>query len=201
MTVDKIIGLILSIVSLIAIICILFRKKEPFFNFREIMKDHLCLFSNCKSQYFIFYVLPLFLGVGISLLFSANTAFFSHLGVVLSIILSMLLALLAILTGYDFSIFKDNEQRNTAETTVKQTINAILFCCIIGIVLLLIGFIVIATSGKDFEWIPFDINVCKIVISAFTYYLFIVVLLNLLLIIKNMSKIIEAKMLIERNGK
>ena len=105
------------------------------------------------------------------------------------------------LSGYDFSKFEDDEQRNTAETTVKQTINAILFCCIIGIVLLLIGFIVIATSGKSVEWIPLDINICKIVVSAFSHYLFIVVLLNLLLIIKNMSKIIEAKMLIERNRK
>ncbi len=201
MTIGKFIGIILSITSLLLMICILFKKEEPFFNFREILKDHLCLFSNCKSQYFIFYVLPAFLGVGISLLFSANVAFFSHLGVVLSIILSVLLALLAILTGYDFSKFEDDEQRNTAEITVKQTINAILFCCIIGIVLLLIGFIVIATSGKSFEWIPFDINICKIVASAFTYYLFIIELLNLLLIIKNMSKIIEAKMLIERNGK
>lgn len=201
MTIDKIIGIILSITSLLLIICILFKKKEPFFNFREIVKNHLHLFSNCKSQYFIFYVLPVFLSVGISLLFSANAAFFSHLGVVLSIILSMLLALLAMLSGYDFSKFEDDEQRNTAETTVKQTINAILFCCIIGIVLLLIGFIVIATSGKSVEWILLDINICKIVVSAFSYYLFIVVLLNLLLIIKNMSKIIEAKMLIERNRK
>lgn len=201
MTICKIIGLILSFSSLLLIICILLKKQEPFFNFREIIKDHLCLFSNCKSQYFVFYVLPAFLGVGISLLFSANTAFFSHLGVVLSIILSMLLALLAILTGYDFSKFEDVEQRNTAEITVKQTINAILFSCIIGIVLLLIGFIVIAASGKSFDWIPFNINICKILISAFTYYLFIVVLLNLLLVIKNISKIIEAKMLIERNKK
>lgn len=201
MTICKIIGLILSFSSLLLIICILLKKQEPFFNFREIIKDHLCLFSNCKSQYFVFYVLPAFLGVGISLLFSANTAFFSHLGVVLSIILSMLLALLAILTSYDFSKFEDVEQRNTAEITVKQTINAILFCCIIGIMLLLIGFIVIAASGKSFDWIPFNINICKILISAFTYYLFIVVLLNLLLVIKNISKIIEAKMLIERNRK
>jgi hypothetical protein len=139
--------------------------------------------------------------IGLSLLFSANAAFFSHLGVVLSIIMSMLLAMLAILSGYDFSRFEDDQQRNGAEITVKQTINAILFCSIIGIALLLIGFIVIATSGKSVDWIPFNINACKIIVSAFSYYLFIVVLLNLLLIIKNMSKIIEAKMIIERKQK
>lgn len=198
---NKLIGATLSIISSVLIVCILFKKKEPYFNFREIIREHFHLFSNCKSQYFVFYILPMFLSMGLSLLFSANVAFFSHLGVVLSIILSMLLALLSILSGYDFSKFENEEQKSNAKTAIKQTINAILFCCMIGILLLLLGFIVIATSGTNNEWIPFNINVCKIVVSAFSYYLFIVVLLNLLLIIKNMSRIIEANMSIERNGK
>jgi len=201
MTIDKIIGIILSITSLLLIICILFKKNEPFFNLREILRNHLDVFSDCKSQYFVFYILPLFLSVGLSLLFSANVAFFTHLGVVLSIILSMLLALLTMLSGYDFSKFEDEEQRSNAEKTVKQTINAILFSCIIGIVLLLIGFIVIAANGKSVEWIPLNIEICKNVVSAFSYYLFILELLNLLLIIKSMSKIIEAKLEIEGNRK
>ena len=201
MTFDKLIGIILSIISIALIICILFRRKEPYFNFREIIKEHLCLFSNCKFQYFVFYFLPLILSIGLSLLFSANAAFFSHLGVVLSIIISMLLALLSILSGYDFTKFEDENQKNNAKIAVKQTINAILFCCIIGISLLLIGFIVIAINGKNIEWIPFNYNYCKIIVSALSYYLSIVLLMNLLLIIKNMSKIIEANMSIERNKK
>lgn len=199
MTMYKIIGLALSIISTMTIVCTLIKKNEPFFNFRDIINDHLSVFANCKRQYLVFYGYPLTLSIGLSLLFTANTAFFSHLGVVLSIILSMLFALLAILTGYDFSIFKNKEQRNKVEKAVRQTINAILFCCIIGILLLLVGFIVIAANGKSMEWITININVCKIVVSAISYYLFIVILLNILLVIKNMSKIIEAKMIVERN--
>lgn len=201
MPIDKFIGIILSIISLMLITILLFKKKEPYFNFREILKEHFALFVKCKSQYFVFYVLPLFLSVGLSLLFTVNSDFFSHLGVVLSIILSMMLALLAILCDYDFSKFKDDTQRHNAETSVKQTINAILFCCIIGIALLLEGFVVIAMSGKVLNWFTFDLTICKIIVSAASYYLLIIVLLNLLLIIKNISKIIEARMMIERDAK
>lgn len=201
MPIDKFIGIILSAISLMLIAVLLFKKEEPYFNFREILKNHFALFAKCKSQYWVFYFLPLLLSIGLSLLFTVNSNFFSHLGVVLSIILSMMLALLAILCDYDFSKFKDDTQRRNAETSVKQTINAILFCCIVGIALLLEGFIVIAMSGKTFNWIPFDFSICKTIISVFSYYLLIVVLMNLLLIIKNISKIIEARMMIERNNK
>lgn len=201
MPIEKYIGIIISVVSLILLMSLLFRKREPFFNLREIFKEHFMLFAKCKSQYFVFYILPLFFSVGLSLLFPANADFFSHLGVVLSIILSMMFALIAILCDYDFSKFKDDNQRSNAETSVKQTINAILFCCIIGIALLLEGFIVISMSGKAIDWIPFNLSVCKTIVSAFSYYLLVVVLLNLLLIIKNVTRIIEASMMIERNNK
>lgn len=201
MPISILIGIILSVISTMLIAVLLFKKKEPFFNFREILKDHFSLFAKCKSQYVVFYFLPLLLSVGLTLLFTVNSSFFSHLGVVLSIILSMMLALLAILCDYDFSKFMDDNQRNNAETSVKQTINAIMFCCIIGIILLLEGFIVIAMSGKTYDWFPFDLTICKIIVSACSYYLLIIVFLNLLLIIKNISKIIEARMMIERDKK
>ena len=201
MPVDKCIGIILAAISLILIAVLLFKKEEPYFNLREIIQEHLALFKECKTQYFIFYFLPLLLSIGLSLLFTVNYDFFSHLGVVLSIILSMMLAILAILCDYDFSKFEDEDQRSKAELSVKQTINAILFCCIIGIALLMEGFIIIAMSGKTFNWLPFNFSICKIIVSVFSYYMLIVVLLNLLLIIKNISKIIEAKMEIERNNK
>ena len=198
---EKLVGMIISFISIVLILFILFKKEEPFFNLNKVFKEHLALFSNCKSQYFVFYVFPLVLGVGLSLLFPTNAAFFSHLGVVLSIILSMLLALLAILSSVDFSKIKEKDVGEKAQTAVKQTINAIIFCCVIGIALLLLGFVVIAVSGNPIDWLPFDISLCKTIGSVFTYYLFIVVLLNLLLIIKNMYKIIELNMSIMGKNK
>lgn len=197
MKIYTIVGIILSATSLLLILLILFRKNEPYFNCRKIMKDHFALFSNCKFQYFVFYILPIFFSVGLSLLFTVNQEFFSYLGVVLSVILAMLFALLAILSGLDFSKFTNKDYREKAELAVKQTINAVLFCCIIGIILLLIGFTAIVAKTPPIELPACVLVACKTLISIFSYYLFVVELLNLLLIIKNMSRIIEANMTVK----
>lgn len=49
MPIEKYIGIIISIVSLILLMALLFRKREPFFNLREIFKEHFMLFVKCKS--------------------------------------------------------------------------------------------------------------------------------------------------------
>lgn len=201
MKIYTIVGIILSAPSLLLILLFLFRKNEPYFNCRKIIKDHFALFSNCKSQYFVFYILPIFFSVGLSLLFTVNQDFFSYLGVVLSVILAMLFALLAILSGLDFSQFKNKECREKAELAVNQTTNAVLFCCILGIILLLIGFTAIVAKEPPIELHPCVLYTCKTLISVISYYLFVVELLNLLLIIKNMSKIIQASMLAKENNK
>ncbi len=201
MSIEKIIGLLLFLFSTILILYFLLKKNEPFFNLRNVLVEHLSLFKNCKSQYFVFYFLPLLLSVGLSLIVTVNINFFSHMGVVLSVVLSMLLALMSILTNYDYSMFENESQHKRAKMAVKQTINAILFCCFIGIIMLLLGFAVLAVDGKDLSWIPFDVNLCKILFSTFTYYCLCVILLTLLLIIKNISKIIEVNMTIERKKK
>lgn len=198
---EKIIGLLLFLLATILIFWFLFKKNEPFFNLRKVIYEHLLLFKNCKSQYFVFYVLPLLFSIGLSLIVTVNISFFSHMGVVLSIVLSMLMALMSILTNYDYSVFENENQHAKAKLAVTQTINAILFCCFIGITMLLLGFAVIAVGDKDISWIPFDLKLCKILFSVFTYYFLCVILLTLLLIIKNISKIIEVNMTIERKKK
>lgn len=192
-------GVILSVASLIIMWVLLLKKNEPFFNLREIMKNHLKLFSNCKSQYFVFYILPLLLSIGLALLFSVNISFYTHMGVVLSIILSMMMALLSILSNYSPKEIKNSEQSDRAIEAVKQTINATLFSCFIGVALLLLGFIAIAGSGMEIKWIPFDLIICKRILSIITYYFLFVELLNLLLIIKNMHRIIEFNLESKRN--
>ena len=198
---EKIVGVVVSLFSVIFILFFLFKKNEPFFNLRKVIVNHLSLFQNCKSQYFVFYFLPLLLSVGLSLVVTVNVAFFSHMGVVLSVILSMLLALMSILTNYDYSIIENKDQHERAKLAVTQTINAILFCCFIGMTILLLGFVVISVDGKSLAWIPFDLKICKIIFSVFTYYCLCVILFTLLLIIKNISKIIEVNMTIERKKK
>lgn len=201
MSIEKIIGLLLFLFAAILILFFLLKKNEPFINLNKVILEHLSLFKNCKSQYFVFYFLPLILSIGLSLIVTVNVNFFAHMGVVLSIILSMLLALMSILTNYDYSIIENEKQHEKAKLAVKQTINAILFCCFLGMTMLILGFAVIAVDGKDLSWIPFDVKLCKIMFSIFTYYCLCVILLTLLLIIKNISKIIEVNMTIGRKKK
>lgn len=198
---EIIIGLILSIISFLLILAFLLNKNEPFFNFNKIIKDHLLIFKNCKSQYLVFYIFPFILAVGLSLLFTVNASFFSHLGIVVSIILTILITLMSMLTNFDISKIEDTDQKNKAKEAIKQTINAIFFDCIIGIFLLLLGFVSIAADGTNLEWIQFDTHICKIILSIITYYFLSVLLLTLLLIIKHISKIIWINLTIERKNK
>lgn len=201
MPLEIIIGLILSIISFLLILVFLLYKNEPFFNFNKIIKDHLMLFKDCKLQYLVFYFFPFILAVGLSLLFTVNVSFFSHLGIVVSIILTILFTLMSMLTNFDISKIEDIGQKKKVKEAIRQTINAIFFDCIIGIFLLLLGFVSIAAGGNNLQWIPFDTHICKIILSIITYYLLSVVLLTLLLIIKNISKIILLNLTIERKNK
>ena len=183
-----IIGLILVGVSLLFTVLSLLRKNEPYFNFREVISNHLKLFENCKFQYIVFYGLPILFSVGLSMVYQAGASFYSELSIILGILLSMLFAMLSILGGYDLSDIEDEKQRQKGKNGIKQTANAIMFEAILIVGLLLYGLTVIVVSGTT---LPFDYNVIKLVASGIAYYVFFVILLNLLLVLKNMSKIIS----------
>jgi hypothetical protein len=191
MQVAKIIGIVSVAISVAIIIICLFKKNEPFFNLRKIFFDHLNIFQDCKSQYIIFYVLPVLFAVGLSLVYSAGLEFYSQISIILSILLSMLLASLSILCGYDFSTVEDAGQRERAQTVIKDTTNAIIFDCVLCLFMLLIGLTVVVLGGNTLSWLPFNISVIKVVVSGISYYIFLVIILNLLLIVKQLCKIIE----------
>ena len=111
----------------------------------------------------------------------------------------MLLASLSILSNYDFSTVKDASQREKGKKVVRQTINAIMFDSLLCVFLLLYGLTIIVLSSGDFSWIPISMNIIKAIVSAIAYYLFSVILLNLLLIVKQMSKIIEFNIVVKRD--
>ena len=96
----KTIGFALIVVAIIPIIISIFSERRSFFNIKSIIKDHLKMFENCKNQYLIFYGSPFILSVGLALIYDAQDDFYNNLSVIISIILSMLFAVLAILTNY-----------------------------------------------------------------------------------------------------
>lgn len=180
-------------------ICLL-RKNEPYFNLHKVICSHLSLFNKCKSQYIVFYVLPLFFSIGLSLIYSATFEFFSEISVIISIIISVLFVILSILSGHDYSSVKDKQQEETAKLVTKQTINAIIFTTALCIFLLLYGLTMIVVNGISFNWVPFGGSIIKRIVSGIAYYIFTVILLNLFLIIKHMSKLIEFNMYVSKKG-
>lgn len=187
----KIWGALLVAVSAILICGSLLRKNESYFNLRSVFRRHFGLFENCKFQYFVFYGFPLLLSVGLAMLYETNNAFFSELSVILSILVSILFAILSILCGYDYSSVADERQKKRATAVLRDTVNAIVFTAVLSVFLLLYGLVFSVVSMDSFKGWIFDATMAKRIVSGMTYYVFTVILLNLLLIIKHMSKLIE----------
>lgn len=192
----KLCGLLLVLISSVIMIFSLLRKEEPFFNLQDIIKAHKHL---VRGSEILFCIIPLCFAVGLSLLYTAGAQFYTEISVILGIFLSMLLASLSILSNYDFSTVTDSNQREKGKKVVRETINAIMFDAILCVFLLLYGLIIIVLSGGDYSWIPISMNIIKTAVSAVAYYLFVVILLNLLLIVKQMSKIIEFNIVVKRD--
>ena len=182
----KFTGLVMVVCFALINLIFLFRKNESFFNLRDVVKDHLYLFYDCKSQYIVFYFSPLLFAVGLALIYEAGETFYTNLSVIVSVLLSMLLAILSILTGKDYSCISDDDQRENIQTVTQETITAIVFDSLLCIFLLLYGLAMIVIDGVDF-----DTEIIKRVFAGVAYYNFAVTLLNLLLIVKRMSRIIE----------
>lgn len=193
----KLCGLLLVLISAATMTISLLRKEEPFFNLRDIVKGHLKLIHGSKT---LFCILPLFFATGLALLYTAGEEFYSEISVIIGIILSMLLASLSILSNYDFSTVKDAKQREKGKKVVRDTINAIMFDALLCVLLLLYGLTIVVLSGGDYSWVPISMNIIKSIVSAVAYYIFVVVLLNLLLIVKQMSKIIEFNIVVKKES-
>ncbi len=192
----KFIGLALVLLFVLINTFFLFRKNESFFNLRDVIKDHLGLFRNSKSQYVIFYISPLFFAMGLSMIYEAGETFYTNLSVIVSVLLSMLLAILSILTGKDYSSIEDDNQRKNIKNVTQETITAIVFDSMLCIFLLLYGLVMIVVDG-----VTFDAEVVKRIFAGIAYYSFAVMLLNLLLIVKRMSRIIEFDFGVQKESK
>ena len=187
------IGIILTVVSFVCIFASLFRKNDSFFNIRRVAKNHFLLFKNCPYQYVVFYVFPLAFSVGLSLIYQAESAFYSEISVIIGILLSILLAMLSIISGYDFSEIQDAKQKENAGNVLSETVNAITFACLLCIFLMLFALVMIVMEGIDFSWLGFDPAILKCIASGISYYAFSVILLTLLLIVKHVSNILGCK--------
>lgn len=175
-------GLGLIVISFILISVGLFKRNSNFVDLRNVFKEHMAIFKNARCQYFVFYLYPLFMSIGISILYVAENDMYKDIMVVVSIIISMLLAILSIITTKDLSKYSSNQAKRIKEV-VKETSNAIVFCTTISIFIICIALIMTAIDSSKYQYLARGVAIV-------IYYLLLVLLLNILLIVKRMGKLL-----------
>lgn len=180
---ENTIALILIGVSFFMISLGLFQRNSNFVELRRVFKEHIALFKNARYQYFIFYVYPFIMSIGISILYVAEKEMYKDIIVVVSIFISMLLAILSIITTKDLSKYEPNIQQKI-KVVIKETSNAIVFCTAISIFIIYVSLIMTAIDFNKYQC-------CARAVAVIIYYLLLVLLLNILLIVKRMGKLLS----------
>lgn len=176
------IGVVLVICAGVLMILGLLNKHNSFVDLNSVISNHLKLFKDSKKQYLIFYLYPLIMSIGVAFLYCADDVMYQNIIVVVSIFVSMLLAILSILTAKDYSKY-EGERLTRIMIVLKETNNAIVFCVFISILIIIISMIMLALSSVENA-------IINKMVSAVVFYLMQVLLLNILLIVKRMSKLV-----------
>lgn len=127
----------------------LFKKNDSFFDLRKVFKQHFLLFKDAKMQYLTFYLYPMMLSVGIACFYIADVAFYENLNVIVSILISMLLAIYSILAGKDIEKY-DKDRMTKIKAVIKETNNAITFSVVISVFLMILSLVIVALGDIQY---------------------------------------------------
>lgn len=153
------------------------RKNNNFFDVRKVFENHFSIFRDAKGQFFVFYGTPLLLAFGIANYKLMDIKIIDNIVIVLSIIISMLFAVMSVLTS-----FKGKDEHYTV--VLKETFNAVIFEAILCILSLLLSFSVLFVGEIETVWINY-------IFSLVIYYLIFTIVLNIFLVIKRIKKLFE----------
>lgn len=201
-------GYLLILLPMFVILVSVFRKSDSFISLGAVFKNHFIMFKSCRGQGAIFYILPLFIAVGLMLLYKLSQDFCESINIITSILLSMLFAICSIIGTKDYSLlakaakleegtdvgktiaatgpYEDSERYFKVRKVARETFDAIVVTTFIALVLI---FACLAALAIDvFSKPTLFISIASVII----YYLLGVTILNLLLIIKRMEKLFVA---------
>lgn len=179
----SIIAIGLIILSSILIFFNVVAKNSNYIGLKNIFKEQFKMFSSSKWQYVIVYVYPIFLSVGIDLLYVADCNMYQNIIVAISIFVSMLFAMMSILTAKDTSIYPTQKQRDNVESVLKETNNAVVFCVSLAVFEIILCLVAIAIQGTSY-------CVVNRILWGVIVYLFEILLLNMMIIVKRLSKVV-----------
>ena len=140
------------------------------------------IFKEHKYQYVIFYIYPFLISIGLTYFSNMNSTFIEQENVVLSIMLSALLTIMGILVSKNYDT-KDPDVKARINGVLYETNNAIIFSVVLGIILMILNLIFCSTNITNN-------HINKIIVGC-NYYLFIVMLLTILFIIKRLGNLLD----------
>lgn len=165
------------IISGILIAIFLFKRINNFFDFRKIFIKQLKLFKNAPMQYVLYYAVPALLAWGTVNKRTIDDVVINNVNIVITILLSVLLAVLGMVVPL-------NSEALNYRTLKDETINTILFESILCVFTLVLSFVVMFSSG-------YGRTVFCIIISSLIYFFVYVIILQLLVVFKRVSKLLN----------
>lgn len=181
-----VVSICLIVIPSIMLILCLIKKYDNFLDLRSVIKNYFSLFNKAKLQIWTFYILPIFISIGISMKFVPYKSYYGQQNVIISIFISLLITILSIIVSKDYYLVNKNysdTMKKKIKRVIEETCNAIIFNVCLCVLLMMQGLVIVSIKEQ-----------CKTIMTilgSVSYYFMIVILLNMLLIIKRLDKLIR----------
>lgn len=183
MSLIKIVSLLIMVLSFVLFCFFSYKKTNRFINVGDIFKVYFRIFNRNYPQIISIFILPLFFSFGFSAFYTASISFYENILVVVSIIDAILFGVISVLLGINLRNKNDNVQKRAKEV-INETISIITFSVLVSITIMMETLIAIAVYG-------IKITAVSMFFTGITFYLFVVLIINLMIVVKRMSKLIN----------
>lgn len=163
----------LTTLALLIIIFGLCKKNDNYSDIRPILSEHRKLLQKNWLQCILFYGAPILLSLGTTMESYVTAEVLDNLNIIVSLLLSMLFAMLGLTVSFKQN---GNKQDEKYQTLINQTFNTVLYECIICIEILLLSLLV---TFSGFEKSPLTLHIFSIIIYFLAYSLLLQVFIIL----------------------
>lgn len=179
-------------ISVILVVLALLQKNSNFLDVRSIITTHFKVFSGSPLQCVVIFGVPLFLAIAALHMQPLSKDMVDTLNIVLSILISMFFAMLSILSALNNKTIPEEEKNdvtaihrmNEYNLLLKETFNAIMFECILCILVLAATVTLLFINKFSASW---QLSL----VSGIVYYLSLVIVFNILVIIKRIKVLFD----------
>lgn len=189
------ISTILMCISVILMMIAFLQKNSNFLDIRSIVVTHFKVFSDSPLQCIVIFGVPLLIAIVAINKQVLSKDIVDTLNIVLSILISMFFAMLSILSALNHKTVSDEETNDVTAIAkakkynllLKETFNAVMFECILCILVLATSFTLLFLNDFSISW-------QLTLVSGIVYYLTLVLVLNIFVIIKRIKVLFDYKL-------